>query len=52
MPGRCTGLITVKDIEKVGFEPAFLERFAQGRLLAAAAVGTGDTGTERTEDHG
>jgi len=44
--GRCTGLITVKDIEKSDLHP-HASKDAQGRLLAGAAVGTGNTGCER-----
>lgn len=45
---RCTGLITVKDIEKSDLNP-FASKDDQERLLAGAAVGTGDTGYERAE---
>jgi IMP dehydrogenase len=45
---RCTGLITVKDIEKSVMHPK-ASKDAQGRLLCAAAVGTGVTGLERAE---
>jgi IMP dehydrogenase len=46
--GRCTGLMTVKDIEKSALFPQ-AAKDAQGRLLAGAAVGTGGTGVERAE---
>ncbi len=46
--GRCIGLMTVKDIEKSALFPQ-AAKDAQGRLLVAAAVGTGGTGTERAE---
>lgn len=46
--GRCTGLITVKDIEKSRLFP-YASKDAEGRLLVGAAVGTGRTGLERTE---
>ena len=46
--GRCTGLITVKDIEKSDLHP-HASKDAQGRLLAGAAVGTGNTGFERAQ---
>lgn len=44
--GRCTGLVTVKDIEKSTLFPQ-AAKDAQGRLLVGAAVGTGNTGVER-----
>ncbi|KLK94813.1 inosine-5-monophosphate dehydrogenase [Microvirga vignae] len=45
---RCIGLITVKDIEKqVAYPNAAKD--AQGRLLAAAATTTGESGFERAE---
>ncbi|WP_349367963.1 IMP dehydrogenase [Salinarimonas sp.] len=45
---RCTGLITVKDIEKqVAYPNAAKD--PQGRLLCAAATTTGDAGFERSE---
>ncbi len=44
--GRCTGLITVKDIEKSDRYP-HASKDTQGRLLAGAAVGTGTTGYDR-----
>ena len=46
--GRCTGLITVKDIEKSTLFPQ-ASKDAQGRLMVGAAVGTGNTGIERIE---
>ena len=46
--GNCTGLVTVKDIEKSDLNPN-ATKDAQGRLMAAAAVGTGRTGLERAE---
>jgi IMP dehydrogenase len=46
--GRCTGLITVKDIEKSALHP-HASKDAQGRLLVGAAVGTGNTGFERAQ---
>jgi IMP dehydrogenase len=45
---RCTGLITVKDIEKSVMHP-HASKDGQGRLLVGAAVGTGATGLERAE---
>jgi IMP dehydrogenase len=45
---RCTGLITVKDIEKSQLNP-HASKDAQGRLLVGAAIGTGRTGMERAE---
>ncbi len=45
---RCTGLITVKDIEKAQHHPN-ASKDAQGRLRAAAATTTGDKGFERAE---
>ena len=45
--GKCIGLMTVKDIEKSTLYPA-ATKDSQGRLRAAAAVGTGDiNGVER-----
>lgn len=44
--GRCTGLITVKDIEKSELNPR-ASKDTQGRLMVGAAVGTGDSGYER-----
>ena len=46
--GRCTGLMTVKDIEKSELNPT-ASKDSSGRLLAGAAVGTGRTGIERAE---
>jgi IMP dehydrogenase len=43
---RCTGLITVKDIEKAQLHPN-ASKDEKGRLLAAGAVGTGDKAIER-----
>ncbi|PJB70042.1 MAG: IMP dehydrogenase [Alphaproteobacteria bacterium CG_4_9_14_3_um_filter_47_13] len=43
---RCTGLVTVKDIEKSDLFP-HATKDDKGRLLAGAAVGTGNTGLER-----
>ncbi len=43
---RCTGLITVKDIEKAKLHPD-AAKDAQGRLRAAAAIGAGDNGITR-----
>lgn len=45
---RCIGLITVKDIEKARLYPNACKD-AQGRLRAAAAVGTGADGLARAE---
>ncbi len=45
---RCTGLITVKDIEKAVTNP-FANKDEQGRLRVAAASTVGDLGFERTE---
>ena len=45
---RCTGLITVKDMEKQVAYP-HAAKDAQGRLLCAAATTTGDSGFERSE---
>ena len=45
---RCTGLITVKDIEKAVTYPD-ATKDATGRLRVAAATTTGDAGFERTE---
>src|SRR3546814_1493794 len=45
---RCTGLITVKDMEKaVNFPDATKDE--SGRLRVAAATNTGDSGVERAE---
>ncbi|MCB9988195.1 MAG: IMP dehydrogenase [Rhodospirillales bacterium] len=46
--GRCTGLMTVKDIEKSELHP-LSTKDSQGRLLCGAAVGTGNSGIERAE---
>ncbi len=45
---RCTGLITVKDIEKARLNP-FAAKDDQGRLRVAAATTVGDKGLERSE---
>lgn len=45
---RCTGLITVKDIERSVLNPQ-ASKDKLGRLLVAAASTTGDAGFERTE---
>ncbi len=45
---RCTGLITVKDIEKAVTYPS-ATKDGTGRLRVAAATTTGDAGFERTE---
>lgn len=45
---RCIGLITVKDIEKATLYPNACKD-SQGRLRAAAAVGTGTDGLRRAE---
>src|SRR3546814_16635714 len=46
---RCTGLITVKDMEKaVNFPDATKDE--SGRLRVAAATNTGDSGVERAEE--
>ena len=45
---RCTGLITVKDIEKAVTYPD-ATKDGSGRLRVAAATTTGDAGFERTE---
>ena len=45
---RCTGLITVNDMEKAAHHPN-ASKDAQGRLLVAAATGTGDKGYARAE---
>jgi IMP dehydrogenase len=45
---RCTGLITVKDIEKAQLNPN-ASKDPQGRLRVAAATTTGDKGFERAE---
>ncbi len=46
--GRCTGLITVKDIEKATLFPNACKD-DRGRLRVAAATGTGDKGLARAE---
>jgi IMP dehydrogenase len=46
--GRCTGLITVKDIEKAVTYPN-ATKDAAGRLRVAAATTVGDKGFERSE---
>jgi IMP dehydrogenase len=43
---RCTGLITVKDIEKAELHPN-AAKDDKGRLRAAGAVGTGESAVER-----
>ncbi|MFC4351681.1 IMP dehydrogenase [Fodinicurvata halophila] len=45
---RCTGLITVKDIEKAQAHP-YACKDPQGRLRTAAAIGVGDDGFRRGE---
>lgn len=45
---NCTGLITVKDMEKAKLNPN-ASKDDQGRLLAAAATSVGDEGFERAE---
>jgi len=45
---RCTGLITVKDIEKAALHPDACKD-EQGRLRVAAATTVGDDGFERSE---
>ena len=45
---RCIGLITVKDIEKAQLYPNACKD-SQGRLRAAAAIGTGADGIKRAE---
>lgn len=45
---RCIGLITVKDMEKQIAYPS-ASKDAKGRLLAAAATTTGDSGVERAQ---
>jgi IMP dehydrogenase len=45
---RCTGLITVKDIEKAELHPS-ASKDEKGRLRAAGAVGTGAAAIERAE---
>jgi len=46
--GRCTGLITVKDIEKARLNP-HATKDGEGRLRVAAATTVGDKGLARTE---
>jgi len=46
--GRCTGLITVKDMEKAVTYPA-ATKDGSGRLRVAAATTVGDKGFERSE---
>ena len=46
--GRCTGLLTVKDIEKSVLNP-MATKDEMGRLRVAAASTTGDTGFARAE---
>lgn len=46
--GRCTGLITVKDMEKARNHP-LASKDEAGRLLVAAATGAGDDGLARAE---
>ena len=46
--GNCTGLITVKDIEKARLNPN-ATKDAEGRLMAAAATSVGADGLERAE---
>jgi IMP dehydrogenase len=46
--GRCTGLVTVKDIEKSALYPHASKDY-DGRLLVGAAVGTGESGVERAQ---
>lgn len=43
---RCIGLITVKDIEKAQLHPTACKD-SEGRLRAAAAIGTGESNFER-----
>src|SRR5690606_9087859 len=45
---RCTGLVTVKDIEKAQAFPNACKD-PQGRLRVAAAIGVGDDGFRRAE---
>ena len=44
--GRCTGLITVKDMDKAIAHPLAIKD-SQGRLRCAAAVGVGEDGLKR-----
>lgn len=46
--GNCTGLITVKDIEKAQLNP-HASKDLQGRLRVGAATGVGPDGMERAE---
>ncbi|MFZ2619970.1 MAG: IMP dehydrogenase [Alphaproteobacteria bacterium] len=46
--GHCVGLITVKDIEKSTLHP-HASKDTDGRLLVAAAVGTGEAGLARAK---
>lgn len=46
--GKCTGLITVKDMEKSALHP-LSSKDTQDRLLVGAAIGTGNSGMERAE---
>ncbi|MEO1470954.1 MAG: IMP dehydrogenase [Pseudomonadota bacterium] len=46
--GQCTGLLTVKDIQKAVLNP-FACKDAMGRLRVAAATTVGDSGFERSE---
>lgn len=46
--GNCTGLITVKDIERAQLNPN-AAKDKQGRLRVAAASNVGDSGIERAE---
>jgi IMP dehydrogenase len=46
--GRCTGLITVKDIEKARLNP-HAAKDAEGRLRVAAATTVGEQGYDRSE---
>ncbi|QHI95451.1 IMP dehydrogenase [Aristophania vespae] len=47
--GRCTGLITVKDMDKAIAHPLAVKD-EQGRLLCAAAIGVGDDGLKRAKE--
>lgn len=46
--GECVGLVTVKDIEKIQNE-SIATRDKEGRLVVAAAIGTGDSNVERAD---
>jgi IMP dehydrogenase len=46
--GECTGLMTVKDIEKAKLHPT-ATKDDKGRLCVAAAIGTGEGGWRRAE---